>query len=383
MKITVAPDSFKECLSASRVAEAMARGLRAASPRAQVELVPMADGGEGTVDALVAATGGRTVRTWAPDPLGRPVPAAWGLLGDGRRAVIEMAAASGLERLAVHERDPLRTSTRGTGTLIRAALDAGVRELVVGVGGSATVDCGMGMAAELGARFLDADGRPIEDPCGGRLADVRAIELDGLDARLASVRVTVACDVTNPLTGPDGAAPVYAPQKGADAAATRRLALGIESFAAVVRAATGRDVADLPGAGAAGGLAAGLLAFLGAEIRNGARTVIEAVGLRARMAGSALVLTGEGRLDRQSAFGKVPAAVAQEARRAGAPAVAIAGAVEPGFEKLYDMGLCAAFSICRGPIPLEEAMAHPEPLLESAAEAVLRLWLAAAQRGAD
>jgi glycerate kinase len=377
LRVTVAPDSFKESLPAPRAADAIGRGVVAACADIELELVPMADGGEGTVEALVAATGGRRVSACVTDPLGRPVQAGFGLFGDGRGAVIEMAAASGLELLEPAERDPLLTSTRGTGALINAALDAGVHEILIGVGGSATVDCGMGMAAELGVRFADGRGSLIADPCGGRLEDVEAIDAAGLDPRLADVKVTVACDVTNPLTGPQGAAPVYGPQKGADPPTVERLAAGIEHFAAVIRRDLGRDVSGMPGAGAAGGLSAGLVAFLGAEMRSGAQTVIEAVRLRERMAGSDLVITGEGRLDFQSAHGKVPAAVGAVAQEFGIPVVALAGELGPGYEDLYSQGLAAAFGICRGPTSLRDAMDRADELLEDAAESLVRLWLAA------
>jgi len=377
MKVTVAPDSFKESLSAAKAAGAMARGLRAADPSVELALVPMADGGEGTLDALLAASGGAAVRARVSDPLGRPVEARFGLCEGGRRAVVEMAQASGLWRLEPAERDPLRTSTRGTGELIRAALDAGAEEIVVGVGGSATVDCGAGMAVALGARLLDARGRPIEWPCGGNLHEVRAIDPRGLDRRLRQVRVSVACDVRNPLTGPDGAARVYAPQKGADEAGVERLEAALEHFAALMERDLGRAVAALPGAGAAGGLGAGLAAFLGAALRSGVEAVMEATRLEERMTGSRLVLTGEGRVDGQSACGKVAAGVAALARRHGVPAVVLAGSLGPGCEGLYACGVSAMFAVCDGPLSLEASMAGAERLLERASESVLRLFQAA------
>ena len=377
MKVTVAPDSLKESISAEQAAHAIGRGLKAADPAVLLELVPMGDGGEGTTDALVAATGGRKVKTPVVDPLGRAIEAEVGLCGDGRRAVLEMAAASGLALLAPQERNPLLTSTRGTGQLVRRALQAGVEQIVVCIGGSATVDCGTGMAAELGVRFVDARGDAIERPCGGRLEDIRRIDVSGLDSRLGRTRVRVACDVTNPLVGPEGAAPVYAPQKGADPAMVERLARGIESFAQVVRTELGKDVANLPGGGAAGGLGAGLHAFLGAELHRGVQLVIEAVGLVERMRGSDLAITAEGRIDGQSAFGKAPAGVAAVAREQGIPVVALAGALGPGYEKLYECGVTAAFSICDRAMPLETALAEAGQLMERAAESVFRLWLEA------
>lgn len=381
MKVTVAPDSLKESISAQQAANAIGRGLQRADASVQLELVPIADGGEGTADALVAATGGRKVNAPVVDPLGRPVQAAFGLLGDGRVAAVEMAAASGLALLAPSERNPLVTSTRGTGQLIRRALELDVEHIIVCIGGSATVDCGAGMAAELGVRFLDASGKLIEEPCGGRLQDVRRIDVAGLDPRLKRIRITVACDVTNPLVGPQGAAPVYAPQKGADKAMVARLSNGITKFANVVRRELGKDVRKVPGGGAAGGLGAGLSAFLDAELNSGIEVVMQAVRLRERMRGSELVITAEGRIDGQSAFGKAPAGVAALARELGIPVVALAGSLGPDYEKLYDCGVAAVFGICDRPMPLETAFVEAEQLLERAAESLLRFWNAAAGKG--
>jgi glycerate kinase len=381
MKVTVAPDSLKESLSAQQAANAIGRGLQKADPSVQLELVPIADGGEGTVDALVAATGGRKVIVPVVDPLGRPVHAALGLLGDGRVAAVEMAAASGLALLAPRERNPMLTSTRGTGQLVRRALELNVEQIIVCIGGSATVDCGAGMAAELGARFLDSTGTPIDEPSGGRLQDVRKIDLSGLDPRLERTRITVACDVTNPLVGPKGAAPVYAPQKGADDAMVTRLSSGIGKFANVIRKDLGKDVRKMPGGGAAGGLGAGLSAFMDAELKSGIEVVMEAVRLRERMRGSALVITAEGRIDGQSAFGKAPAGVAALARELGIPVVALGGSLGPDYEKLYDCGIAAVFSICDRPMPIETAFAEAEQLVERAAASLMRFWKAAAGRG--
>ena len=381
MKVIVAPSALKESLTAQRAAQAIARGLRRADPSVELDLVPMADGGDGTAEALVSATGGRLLRVEAADPLGRPVQAAFGLLGGGGRAVVEMAAASGLALLAPQERNPLLTSTRGTGQLIRSALETGASEILVGIGGSATVDCGTGMAAELGVRFLDADGKLIENLCGGRLEDIRRVDTSGLDARLQGVRLTVACDVTNPLVGPQGAARVYAPQKGADAEAVRRLERGIENFACVVARDLGRDVSRMPGGGAAGGLGAGLVALLGAEMTSGVQAVIEASRLAERIRGGDLVVTSEGRVDEQTAFGKAPAGVAALARNHGVPVVVLAGSLGPGHEKLYECGVSAVFSICDRPMSLEAAMEGAEALMERVAEAVLRLYQAGPREG--
>ena len=377
MKVTVAPDSLKESLTSPRTAQAIARGVRRAVPSAELVLVPMADGGEGTVEAIVSATGGRLRRATVADPLGRPVRARWGICGDGATAVIEMAEASGLELLKLHERNPLLTSTRGTGELIRKALDGGARRILVGLGGSATVDGGTGMAAALGVRFLDGCGRAIADCRGGRLLDVRDIDVSARDARLEGVEIIAACDVTNPLTGPAGAARTYAPQKGAAPQQVEELERGLASLARVIRSRLGVQVGALPGAGAAGGLGAGLVAFLGARIASGVETVMEAVHLRERMAGSDLLITAEGRLDGQSAFGKSIAGVARAAQEQDIPVVALAGSLGPGYESIYDCGVCAVFPIVNRPMDLRAAMGEAERLLEGAAESVVRLWRAA------
>jgi len=377
LRITIAPDSLKESLTASEAANALARGVRKASPQAELVIVPMADGGEGTVAAVVEATGGMYREVSAADPLGRPIVARWGLCGDGRTAVIEMAAASGLELLTPGERDPMLTSTRGTGQLIGDALAASVERIIIGIGGSATVDGGTGMASQLGARFLDRDGNAIDDCCGGRLRDIVDVDTSGIDPRLENVDIIIASDVTNPLTGPEGAARVYGPQKGADAEQTDALEAGLANLAQVVKGALGLDVNDMPGAGAAGGLGAGLVAFLGARMCNGAQTVMDAVGLRGKMQGSDLVITAEGRMDAQSAFGKTPVAVASVARELGIPAVALVGSVGSGSERVYDCGVSAVFSIVDAPMELDVALKGADELLAKCAESVVRLWLAA------
>jgi len=377
MKVTVAPDSLKESLSSVEAARAIERGVRRAAPDAEVILVPIADGGEGTTTAMVEATGGSCNEVEAADPLGRTVRAVWGLCGDGTTAVVEMASASGLELLTPDERDPMLTSTRGTGQMIAAALDAGVAKIIVGIGGSATVDGGTGMAAALGVRFLDAEGREIADCGGGRLADICDVDLSGLDPRLRGVEIVVACDVTNPLTGPEGAAAVYGPQKGASPQQVAELEAGLANLAGVIERRLGVEINDLPGAGAAGGLGAGLVAFLGARLRSGIETVLGAVRLRERMAGSDVVITAEGRADAQSAFGKATAGVAAMAAEQGIPCVVLAGSLGPGYEQLYAHGVCAAFAIVDRPMALAQALDEGAVLLARAAESVARVWLAA------
>jgi glycerate kinase len=372
MRIIVAPDSFKGSASALQVAQAMERGVHAVFPQAEVVKVPIADGGEGTVAALLDATGGRPRTSRVRGPLGEPVEAGWGLLGDGLTAVIEMAAASGLPLVPPGRRDPRLTTTRGTGELVRAALDEGLRRLVLGIGGSATNDGGAGLARALGARFLDAQGRELAEG-GAALARLARIDLAGLDPRLAEVELLVACDVDNPLTGPRGASAVYGPQKGASPEMVAELDAALATYAGVARAATGRDVAGLPGAGAAGGLGAGLLFFTPARLRPGVELVLEATGFDRLLAGASLVLTGEGRTDAQTAMGKAPMGVAAAARRLGVPVVCLSGGLGDGADLLLSHGIDALASVVPGPMPLEEAMRRGEPLIEAAAARVCRL----------
>jgi glycerate 2-kinase len=372
MRIVVAPDSYKGSASALRVAEAMERGARAVFPAAEVVKIPIADGGEGTVEALVAATGGRIEHRTVTGPLGEPVRAHWGVLGDGRTAVVEMAAASGLPLVPEGRRDPRITTTRGTGELMRAALEAGLRKLVVGIGGSATNDGGAGMARALGVRFLDAAGNDLPEG-GAALARLARIDLAGLDPRVASAEIVVACDVDNPLTGPRGASAIYGPQKGATAEAVAELDAALGHYAEVARAATGRDVAPVPGAGAAGGLGAGLLLFTPARLRPGVAIVLEATRFGERIQGVDLVLTGEGRTDFQTSMGKAPAGVAAEAKKHGVPVVCLAGALGDGAEEVLSRGIDALASAVPGPMALEEAMARGPELVEAATARLCRL----------
>ncbi len=328
MKVVIAPDSFKESLSAVKVAAALAEGVLQADPDANIDLCPMADGGEGTVEAMVAATGGELISADVFGPLGGPIRARFGLLGGEKTAVIEMAAASGLVLVPHEHRDPMRTTTFGTGQLILAALDAGASEILMGIGGSATVDGGCGCAQALGVVFTGCDGRPcVCGLSGGGLKDVRGIDTSSRDPRVAATRIRVACDVTNPLTGPEGAAAVYGPQKGATPEMVAELEAGLKHIAEVIRRELNADVLSLDGAGAAGGLGAGLVAFAGATLENGAEIIAEAVGLSRRLNDADLCITGEGRLDKSSRFGKTPVAVAAAAARASVPVVCIPGQV--------------------------------------------------------
>ena len=370
VRMLVAPQEFKGSLSAREATDAIARGFRRALPDAEFDLLPLADGGPGTVEALVEATGGRFFEADAHDPLGRPLRARWGALGgrDSPTAAIEMAATSGLALLEPEERAPERASTFGTGELLRSALDAAYRRIIVGVGGSATNDGGAGLAQALGVRLLDAEGRDLP-PGGAALVGLDRIDTAGLDSRLGEAEVIVAADVTNPLCGPEGASLVYGPQKGASEALARELDEALAHYAEVIQRDLGIDVAGVPGAGAAGGLAAGLIAFCGAKVRLGFEVVAEAVGLRDRVAQADLVATGEGCLDRQTAFGKTTAGVARMAREAGRPVVALVGRVE-GAEaaRLFD----AVFALTPDLASPDDAMARAADLLSTAAEAAGR-----------
>lgn len=380
MKIIIAPDSFKGSLTALEVCEAAREGALRALPAAEILTVPMADGGEGTVQSLVDATGGRLVTATVTGPLGEPVQANYGLLGDGETAVIEMAAASGLPLVPPDLRNPLNTTTYGTGELIKAALDAGAQKLIVGIGGSATTEAGLGMAAALGARLLDEGGDEIE-PTGAGLARLSRIDLSGFDPRVRAAQIRVACDVDNPLYGPSGAAHVYGPQKGASPEVVEQLDLGLQRFAKVAQRDLGVDVAQVPGAGAAGGLGAGLVAFCGATLEPGVKIVIDTVGLRAKMQHADLCLTGEGRIDYQTAFGKTCKGVADVAGEAGVPVLAFGGSVSTEAGNLHEF-LAAVFSICAGPAELEQLMEADTArrLVSFTAEQIVRCYSAACER---
>ena len=371
MRIVIAPNAFKGSLSALEAATAIGEGIRNAVPDAELVLVPIADGGDGTVDALVAATQGERRTLRVRGPLGDPVDAEYGLIDGGSTAVIEMAKAAGLALVLKDKRDPRITTTYGVGELLQHAYDAGARHFVVGIGGSATNDGGAGMAQALGYHLLDERG--LELPPGGlALKRLARIHVGGVHATWKRAEVEVACDVTNPLTGPRGASAVYGPQKGATPEMVAELDAALHHFAEIIRRDLGVDVEPLPGAGAAGGLGAGLMAFSGARLRPGAEMVMEALHLDERLTGAQLVITGEGRIDSQTArFGKGPAAVAHHAKNAGIPVVAIGGSIadETELRLLFD-GLEATVV---EPSALEDAMAQARPLLVRAATRLM--WL--------
>jgi len=401
MRIVIAPDSFKECITAGQVAAAISEGVIEACPQAVIDICPMADGGEGTVPAIVTATGGRYISADVFDPLGKIVRAKYALVSkapevhlpgevglvatwvdeadhencacDGCLAVVEMAAASGLELVPPSMRDPLHTTTYGTGQLITSALDAGAGEIVLGVGGSATVDGGAGCAAALGVRFLDSAGCEIGPSiCGGRLSEIASIDVTGLDSRIRPGMIQIACDVSNPLTGANGAARIYAPQKGATPEVVDMLEAGLENLCEVVQRDLGVDISRLSSAGAAGGLAGGLVAFAGATMHRGFDLIAEAVGLGNRIGQAQLVITGEGKLDAQSAYGKVCAGVAEFAREAGVAVICIPGKV--AHDAPIDMFQGVWPLVAEG-VNEQQAMNSPESLLTLRARQAMQRYM--------
>ena len=380
MRILLAPDSFKGALSAAQACAAMAEGIRRASPDAEILSIPLADGGEGTTEALVAACGGwiQTVEVTGPLPAERgQVEAQLGWIGEGR-AVLEMASASGLPLVSPQRRNPLHTTSFGTGELVAAALEGGAQHLILGLGGSATNDLGAGMAQALGLRFLRADGAPIVQPlCGGLLREVEALDLTEIHPALAHCTIKVACDVDNPLLGPQGATAVYGPQKGATPQIAAELEAGLAHLIDLLEEATGQRVRERPGAGAAGGMGAMLMALTQAELRPGIELVLDASGFAADLEGADLVLTGEGRVDTQTSRGKTISGVARAAAAARVPVVVIAGEIGPGAGQLHAMGVSSLFSLVPGPMDLATAMARSPELLADATERVVRLLVAA------
>ncbi len=376
MKIIVVPDSFKGSLSAIQAANAIERGIQNAAPRKEkpVEIIkiPMADGGEGTVEAIISAIGGRMVPATVLNPLGQATESFWGILPNNT-AVIEMAAASGLNLIEPHLRNPLLTTTYGTGQLIQAALDNGCTDIIIGVGGSATNDGGVGMAQALGIKFTDENGSPLAFG-GGMLDQLRHIDISGLDPRAKKARFTVASDVKNPLCGSEGASAVYGPQKGASPEMVALLDQNLRHLAKVIQNHLRVDITEIPGSGAAGGLGGGLMAFLGAKLHSGIKIIMELTSFEEKLRDTDLIITGEGATDFQTLFGKVPFGVAQVAKKYGKPVICISGSLGISYEKLADAGIVAFFSIVDRPMALEEAMARGEALLEKTAENVLHTY---------
>ncbi|MCC6726561.1 MAG: glycerate kinase [Saprospiraceae bacterium] len=372
MKVLLAPDSFKDCLTALAVCEAMERGVKRALPSANVQFFPLADGGEGTAEVLAWHLGGELVEVSVNDPLFRPVRANY--LRAGNLAFVEMAQASGLQRLGVGERNSLKTSTFGTGELIRHAVAHGAEEVCLAIGGSATNDAGMGMAAALGWQFLDENGKELL-PIGGNLQSVASVVAPNKQSEIENLKVVVLCDVNNPLFGPRGAAHVFAEQKGADAAAIERLDKGLWHFSDIFAKQTSGDYALLPGAGAAGGLGFGAMAFLNAQLRSGAERILQLTDFEDFVKQADLILTGEGRLDAQTGHGKLLAAICRTANRNGVPVVAICGSVEATEREVKALGLATAIGIREPGEPLEAAIARSAKALEELAYNVLKPML--------
>ncbi|PTX16287.1 glycerate kinase [Halanaerobium congolense] len=371
MRILVAPDSFKGSLTAMEVAKNIKKGINSYDSKIDVELLPMADGGEGTVQSLVDATNGEIIEKEVNGPLGNKVKAFYGLLGDQKTAVIEMAAASGLPLVPEGKKNPLKTTTYGTGELIASALDAGAQKIIIGIGGSATNDAGVGMAQALGAEILDAEEQQI-DFGGGNLDKIEKINLDKLDSRLQDVEVVVACDVDNPLYGKDGAAYVYAPQKGADPEMVKILDQNLRHFNQIAIKELNKDINKIPGAGAAGGLGAGLVAFLDAELKAGVDIVLDIIDFESYLKDVDLVITGEGMLDGQSIYGKTPVGVSRSAAKKDIPVIAIAGTLGEGVEKILDYGINSYFSIIDRPAELKEIIEESPELLANLSEQIIR-----------
>lgn len=373
-KILLVPDSFKGTLSSRQVCQVMAGQLRRFFPQAQVKSIPVADGGEGSVEAFLAAAGGERRTRTVTGPFGEPVEAFYGVLGDGRTAVIEMAACAGLP-LAEGRLNPERATTYGVGELLLAAKEAGCSKAILGLGGSCTNDGGVGAAAALGAKFTRADGAAFV-PTGGTLGEIAALDVSPVAQALQGMELTAMCDIDNPLYGEAGAAAVFAPQKGADAAMVARLDAGLRHLGQVSARCLGRDFSHLPGAGAAGGLGFGMAAFCGAQLRMGIDAVLDAVGFDSLLPGTDVVFTGEGKIDSQSARGKVVSGVAVRCRKAGVPVVAVVGQIGQGFEEMYQQGLTAVFSINRAAQPFAESRFHAGENLALTMENIARLLAA-------
>ena len=374
MKFVIAPDSFKESMTAKAAAVAIQAGLQKIYPDADYELVPMADGGEGTVQSLVDATEGEIITADVQNPLDETVSAFYGVLGDQQTAVIEMSAASGIQFVTTETKNPLITTTYGTGQLIKDALDRGMRRFIIGLGGSATNDGGAGMADALGVRFLDENGQQIARG-GAALATLHEIDMSNLDPRVAESGFLLASDVTNPLVGETGASAVFGPQKGATPAMVAELDAALTNYAAVIKAQLGVDLANTPGAGAAGGLGAGMLAFTQAKMQSGISLVVEATELVAKAANADVAFVGEGAIDFQTQYGKTPMGAAQAVKQASpnAKVIGLAGYVGDGIDALYDLGIDAVFSIVPGAVDLPTAMKTGEANLTRTAENIARL----------
>ena len=377
MKIVIAPDSYKGSIYAPEAARAMREGVLRVVPDAETVLVPVADGGDGTLETLVETSGGTTRTATVTGPLGEPTEAQWGAMGDGQTAVIEMARTSGLALVPDDRRDPLTATTAGLGEVIRDALDEGFRRFILGIGGSATNDAGAGMAQALGVHLLDTAGRDLEAG-GAALAELDHIDMTGLDRRAADSEFMVACDVSNPLTGPEGASAVYGPQKGATPAMVAQLDAALGRFAEVILRDLGADVRDVPGSGAAGGLGGGIMAFLGGQLRPGVDIVLDTLQFDSKLDGADLVITGEGGMDFQTVYNKAPIGVARLAKARGIAVIAISGSLGKGYTDVHDHGIDAVSAITSAPMDMDEAIARCSELVADATEQALRMMQAGA-----
>lgn len=370
--IVLAPDSFKESMTAKEACEAMERGIKKVNANINCIHVPMADGGEGTMQSLVDATGGKIYSLNVIGPLGNEVKAMYGILGDGETGVLEMASASGIHLVPTEKRNPLVTTTFGTGQLVKACLDHGVKKLLIGIGGSATNDGGIGVIQALGGKLLDKEGKELGFG-GGELGKLATIDLTNFDERLKDVEIEVACDVNNPLCGERGASNVFGPQKGATPEMISVLDLNLSHYASVIKEQMNKDVLDIPGAGAAGGLGAGLMAFLNGKLKKGIDMVIEYSGLEEKVKSADMVWTGEGSIDFQTQYGKTPLGVAAIAKNYNKPVIALAGKIGEGIDVLYSKGIDSIFGIMKGVTTIEEALEKGQENIERTAENIIRM----------
>lgn len=374
MKFILAPDSFKESMTAKEVCIAMEKGIKKVNPNIECIHVPMADGGEGTMQSLIDATGGEIYSLEVVGPLGHKVKAQYGILGNREIGVLEMASASGIHLVPLEKRNPLITTTYGTGELIKACLDKGVKKLLIGIGGSATNDGGAGVIQALGGRLLDKDNNELNFG-GGELGKLEKIDLTNFDFRLKDVVIEVACDVTNPLCGEKGASYVFGPQKGANMEKVEILDNNLRHFARIIKKQLGKDVLDIPGAGAAGGLGAGLMAFLNGNLKKGIEMVIEYSGLEEKVKECDMVWTGEGSIDFQTQYGKTPLGVATIAKKYNKPVIALAGRVGDNIDILYEKGIDSIFGIMKGVTSIDEALAKGKENIEKTSENIVRLMM--------
>lgn len=379
MKVVIASDSYKESLKAIEVCEAIERGFRAIFPNAKYVKIPIGDGGEGTVESLVDATGGRIISISVTGPLRESVQAFYGMSKDKKTAFIEMAAASGLQHVPVEKRNPLITTTKGTGELILHALSQGAEYIILGLGGSATNDGGAGMLAALGVRFINDKGEVI-DPSGGTLHSIVAIDFSQMDPRLKGIKIEAACDVDNPLVGMQGASFVFGRQKGANVEMMKELDENLKHYANILKRYVSSDVSGIPGAGAAGGMGAAVISVLKGDLRRGIEIVLDYTNFDKHIEGATLIITGEGRIDEQTAYGKAPVGVAGRAKRLSVPVIAIGGSVSSDYPAVYEKGIDAVFSITTRPMTLEEAYKVAEENIEMTTKNIAAVWKIASEK---